>query len=45
MKPEMKIDPHSVETLERFNQCIDYFVNGNFTDKDVDEAKLATFQK
>ncbi|CAF0806864.1 unnamed protein product [Rotaria sp. Silwood1] len=38
-------DPHSVETLERFNQCIDYFVNGNFTDKDVDEAKLATFQK
>ncbi|CAF2132774.1 unnamed protein product [Rotaria magnacalcarata] len=38
-------DPHSVETLERFNQCIDYFANGNFTDKDVDEAKLATFQK
>jgi hypothetical protein len=38
-------DPHSVETLERFGQCIDYFVHGKFTEKDVDEAKLATFQK
>ena len=38
-------DPHSIETLERFDQCIDYFANGNFTEKDVDEAKLATFQK
>lgn len=38
-------DPHSVETLERFGQCIDHFANGKFTEKDVDEAKLATFQK
>lgn len=38
-------DPHSVETLKRFDQCIEYFANGKFTDKDVDEAKLATFQK
>ncbi|CAF1026202.1 unnamed protein product [Adineta ricciae] len=38
-------DPHSVETLKRFDQCVDYFVNGKFTDKDVDEAKLATFQQ
>ncbi|CAF3539872.1 unnamed protein product [Adineta steineri] len=38
-------DPHSIETLERFGQCIDYFANGKFNDKDVDEAKLGTFQK
>lgn len=38
-------DPHSVETLQRFDQCIEFFANGNFTDKDVNEAKLATFQK
>jgi hypothetical protein len=38
-------DPHSVETLERFDQCIDYIRHGKFTEKDVDEAKLATFQK
>jgi Zn-dependent M16 (insulinase) family peptidase len=38
-------DPHSIETLERFDQCTDYFANGKFTEKDVDEAKLATFQK
>ena len=38
-------DPHSVETLERFGQCIDFFLAGKFTDKDVNEAKLATFQK
>ena len=38
-------DPHSVETLERFDQCIKFFLDGKFTEKDVDEAKLATFQK
>ena len=38
-------DPHSVETLKRFDQCVDYFHQGKFTEKDVDEAKLATFQK
>ena len=38
-------DPHSIETLERFGQCTEYFASGKFTEKDVDEAKLATFQK
>ncbi|CAF0727797.1 unnamed protein product [Didymodactylos carnosus] len=38
-------DPHSVETLDKFINCINFIINGHFTEKDVDEAKLATFQK
>ncbi|BFZ21931.1 hypothetical protein BsWGS_24970 [Bradybaena similaris] len=38
-------DPHSLETLDVFKQCIAWATKGEYTAEDVDEAKLEVFQK
>jgi len=38
-------DPNSVETFKSFENCIDWAINGNFSDQDVDEAKLGVFSQ
>ena len=38
-------DPNSVETFKSFENCIDWAINGNFSDQDVDEAKLGIFSQ
>jgi Zn-dependent M16 (insulinase) family peptidase len=34
-----------METLEVFDRSIQWAANGDFTDTDVDEAKIAVFQQ
>lgn len=36
-------DPNTTETLKSFQDCIEWAVNGNFSDDDIDEAKLGVF--
>ena len=36
-------DPNSVETFKSFENCIDWAINGSFSDQDIDEAKLGVF--
>ncbi|XP_035826011.1 presequence protease, mitochondrial isoform X2 [Aplysia californica] len=38
-------DPHSLETLDVFNRCIEWAGDGKFSEEDVEEAKLGVFQK
>lgn len=38
-------DPNSVESLDVFDQSVQWAVDGSFTDKDVDEAKLSVFSQ
>ncbi|XP_060572656.1 presequence protease, mitochondrial-like, partial [Ruditapes philippinarum] len=38
-------DPNSMETLEVFDRSIQWAANGDFSDTDVDEAKIAVFQQ
>ena len=36
-------DPNSVETFKSFENCIDWAINGSFSDQDINEAKLGVF--
>ncbi|KXJ26327.1 Presequence protease, mitochondrial [Exaiptasia diaphana] len=36
-------DPNSVDTLDAFNRSVEWAEQGQFTDLDIDEAKLAVF--
>ncbi|KAK3738451.1 hypothetical protein QZH41_017087, partial [Actinostola sp. cb2023] len=36
-------DPNSLDTLEVFNKSIEWAEQGQFTDQDIDEAKLSVF--
>ena len=38
-------DPHSLDTVNRFNDSIDWITSGAFTDEDVEEAKLSVFSQ
>ena len=38
-------DPNTVETLRSFQECIEWAVNGSFSDDDIDEAKLGVFSQ
>ncbi|KAI8776058.1 presequence protease, mitochondrial [Biomphalaria glabrata] len=38
-------DPKSLETLEVFKNCVEWASKGEFTEQDVEEAKLGIFQK
>jgi len=38
-------DPNSIETLKSFQDSIEWAANGNFSDHDVDEAKLGVFSQ
>ena len=38
-------DPNFVETSQSFENCIDWAINGNFSDQDVDKAKLGVFSQ
>ena len=38
-------DPNTIETLKSFQHCIEWAANGNFSDDDVDEAKLGVFSQ
>ena len=38
-------DPNSVETFKSFENCIDWAINGSFSDQDTDEAKLGVFSQ
>ena len=39
-------DPNTESTLETFNRAVDWMKNGkNYSDQDIDEAKLSTFQE
>ncbi|XP_053386243.1 presequence protease, mitochondrial-like [Mercenaria mercenaria] len=38
-------DPNSMETLEVFDRSIQWAANGDFTDTDVEEAKITVFQQ
>ncbi|KFO24997.1 Presequence protease, mitochondrial [Fukomys damarensis] len=36
-------DPNSIETLQSFEKAVDWAKSGNFTQQDIDEAKLSIF--
>jgi Zn-dependent M16 (insulinase) family peptidase len=36
-------DPNSLDTLTAFNNSIKWAVEGNFTEQDIEEAKLSVF--
>ena len=38
-------DPNTIETLKSFQDCIEWAANGNFSDNDIDEAKLGVFSQ
>lgn len=38
-------DPNSMETLSVFDKSVEWATRGDFTDVDIDEAKLSVFQK
>ena len=38
-------DPNSVETLKSIQDCIEWAINGNFNDDDINEAKLGVFSQ
>ncbi|KAI6653586.1 Presequence protease, mitochondrial [Oopsacas minuta] len=38
-------DPNFTETLKVYDRAIDWVIDGNFTDQDIAEAKLAIFQQ
>ena len=38
-------DPNSIDTLKSFQECIEWAVSGNFSDDDIDEAKLGVFSQ
>ncbi|XP_019848663.1 PREDICTED: presequence protease, mitochondrial-like isoform X1 [Amphimedon queenslandica] len=38
-------DPHSLDTVNRFNDSIDWVTSRSFTDEDVEEAKLSVFSQ
>lgn len=38
-------DPHSTRTLKTFDDAIDWVLSKQFTQQDIDEAKLGVFQK
>ena len=38
-------DPHSLETLDRFQDSIKWAVSGGFSQQDVAEAKLSVFSQ
>ena len=38
-------DPNTVETLNSFQECIEWAVSGSFSDDDIDEAKLGVFSQ
>ncbi|KAK3854782.1 hypothetical protein Pcinc_038757 [Petrolisthes cinctipes] len=37
-------DPHSTQTLATFSDAVEWVLAGNFNERDVEEAKLGTFQ-
>ena len=38
-------DPRSLETLDVYDRAVQWAANGEFVDRDVDEAKMALFQQ
>ena len=38
-------DPHSLDTINRFHESIDWASSGSFTVEDVEEAKLSVFSQ
>ncbi|KAK6166270.1 hypothetical protein SNE40_023007 [Patella caerulea] len=38
-------DPNSTQTMDVFNQSVQWATNSKFTDQDIDEAKLGVFQQ
>ena len=38
-------DPNSLATLDVFQDAIDWAARGDFSDKDMDEAKLSVFSQ
>ena len=38
-------DPNSMETLQVFQDAIEWACSGGFSDEDVDEAKLSVFSQ
>ena len=38
-------DPHSLDTIDRFHESIDWASSGSFTVEDVEEAKLSVFSQ
>ena len=38
-------DPNSTETLQVFQEAIEWACSGGFSEKDVDEAKLSVFSQ
>lgn len=38
-------DPNSFDTLNRFQDALEWASKGSFSDKDVEEAKLAVFSQ
>lgn len=38
-------DPNSLETLKVFHECIKWAYEGSFSEKDIEEAKLAVFSQ
>ena len=38
-------DPNSHATLKAFRQCIEWAMEGKFSDEDVNEARLSLFSK
>ena len=38
-------DPHSLDTINRFHESIDWASSGSFTAEDIEEAKLSVFSQ
>ena len=37
-------DPHTVDTLKRYEDAVEWLTQGSFTEEDINEAKLSVFQ-